>query len=62
MQALMCIDMQNDFCLEDAPLRVNGALDCLPYCQDAVAHAREFGVPVIWVVREHHRQGAPCTY
>lgn len=58
MQALLCIDMQNDFCLEDAPLRVNGAMDCLPYCQRAVAHARKQGLPLIWVVREHDAQGA----
>jgi hypothetical protein len=57
-RALLCIDMQNDFCLEDAPLRVNGAMECLPYCQQAVALARKHAVPLIWVLREHHPQGS----
>ena len=60
-QALLCIDMQNDFCLPDAPLRVNDAMKCLPFCQAAVACARERNVPVIWVIREHDGQGETET-
>ena len=58
-QALICIDMQNDFCLPGAPLQVAGAMACLPFCQTAVAAARRAGMPVFWVLREHDEQGAP---
>lgn len=57
-QALLCIDMQNDFCLEGAPLQVMGAMACLPHCQSAVAAARQAGIRVFWVIREHDDQGA----
>lgn len=55
--ALICIDMQNDFCLPTAPLCVKGAMDCLPNVEHAVAHARSNSIPVIWVIREHHPTG-----
>jgi nicotinamidase-related amidase len=57
MQALICVDMQNDFCLPGAPLYVACAGDCLPYCQAAIEAARSHGIPVIWVIREHDSQG-----
>lgn len=57
MEALLCIDMQNDFCVEGAPLQVAGALKCLPCCQTAVKLARDKGVPVIWIIREHSADG-----
>lgn len=56
-QALLCIDMQNDFCLPTSSLCVKGALGCLPKVQEAVQVAREHGIPVVWVVREHHQSG-----
>lgn len=59
--ALLVVDMQRDFCLDGAPLRVAGALQCLPSCEQAVRVARERGVPVIWVVREHDASGAPSA-
>lgn len=62
MQALICIDMQNDFCLEDAPLRVDMAMGCLPQCQQAIAHARACGMLVVWVIREHHPSGARIVF
>lgn len=56
-QALIVIDVQNDFCFPESPLGVKGALACLPNVHTAVDAARENGVPVIWVVREHHPSG-----
>ena len=55
--ALLCIDMQNDFCLPEATLCVKGAMGCLPHVIEAVDAARRNGVPVVWVVREHHYLG-----
>lgn len=55
--ALICIDMQNDFCLPTAPLCVQGAMDCLPQVESAIAHARYRSIPIIWVIREHHATG-----
>ena len=55
--ALLIVDMQNDFCLPNASLTVDGAMSCLPYVIQAVESARELKVPVIWVVREHDAQG-----
>jgi nicotinamidase-related amidase len=49
--------MQNDFCLPGAILHVKCAGDCLPYCQVAVQAARAHKVPVLWVIRQHDRQG-----
>ncbi len=56
---LLCIDMQNDFCLPEYPLCVAGALGCLPKVKEAVELARDKQFPVIWVIREHHASGAP---
>jgi nicotinamidase-related amidase len=56
-QALLVIDMQNDFCLPGAPLCVAGAMGCLPKVEEAVDHARRRDIPIIWVIREHHRTG-----
>ncbi len=55
--ALLVVDMQNDFCLPDAPLCVKGAMNCLPKVIQAVETARKSGSPVIWVVREHLPSG-----
>lgn len=56
-QALLVIDMQNDFCLPDAVLCVNGAMGCLPKVIEAVNAARACGIPVVWVIREHDPKG-----
>lgn len=56
-QALLVIDMQNDFVHPKGVLPVKGAMACLPRVQEAVAAARAYSVPVIWVVREHHASG-----
>ena len=61
-QALLVVDVQNDFCLPTSPLGVKGALACLSHVQAAVTAARAKDIPVIWVVREHHHTGkAPCN-
>lgn len=57
--ALLCIDMQNDFVLPDAVLCVKGGIACVPHVMKAVETARVYGVPVIWVIREHHASGKP---
>lgn len=49
--------MQNDFCLPDAVLCVNGAMGCLPKVIEAVNAARACGIPVVWVIREHDPKG-----
>jgi nicotinamidase-related amidase len=56
-QALLVIDMQNDFLLPDAPLCVANGMKCLPYVQQAVAAARRLGILVVWVIREHEPSG-----
>lgn len=56
-QALICIDMQNDFCLPNAVLCVKGAMGCLPKVVEAVGVARARGIPVVWVIREHDPEG-----
>ena len=56
--AVICIDMQNDFCLPDAALFVKESPSCIPKCQQLIEGAREHGVPVIWVIREHEPDGA----
>lgn len=55
--ALVCIDMQNDFCLPTGPLCVRGAMACLPRVEEAIDHARKHSIPIIWVIREHHPSG-----
>ncbi|GMN37188.1 hypothetical protein TIFTF001_006616 [Ficus carica] len=55
--ALLVIDMQKDFIDEDGLLRVNGGKAIVPNVIKAVQVARQRGIPVIWVVREHDPQG-----
>ncbi|OMO54040.1 Isochorismatase-like protein [Corchorus capsularis] len=51
--ALLVIDMQNDFILEDGLMRVNGGKAIVPNVIEAVEIARQRGILVVWVVREH---------
>ncbi|GAV64448.1 Isochorismatase domain-containing protein [Cephalotus follicularis] len=55
--ALLVIDMQNDFILDDGLLRVDGGKDIVPNVFKAVQVARQRGILVIWVVREHDPLG-----
>jgi nicotinamidase-related amidase len=56
-QALLVIDLQNDFCLPDAPLFVAGAPACIPHAVAAVEGFRATDLPVIWVMRRHRPDG-----
>lgn len=56
-KALLVIDMQNDFILPDGLMRVNGGQAIVPSVIKAVEAARQHGILVIWVVREHDPQG-----
>ncbi|XP_050232562.1 probable inactive nicotinamidase At3g16190 isoform X1 [Mercurialis annua] len=55
--ALLVIDMQNDFVLEDGLMRVNGGKAIIPNVIKTVEVARQRDILVIWVVREHDPQG-----
>ncbi|CAH9122804.1 unnamed protein product [Cuscuta epithymum] len=55
--ALLVIDMQNDFILPGGPMYVRGGEDIVPNVIKAVEAARNRGIPVIWVVREHDPWG-----
>ena len=52
--ALLIVDMQNDFVLEDAAARVAGALGSVPRVVELLAAARALGCMVVHVVREYH--------
>ncbi|XP_057968476.1 probable inactive nicotinamidase At3g16190 [Malania oleifera] len=55
--ALLVIDMQKDFILEDGLLRVDGGKAIVPSVIKAVEVARQRGILVVWVVREHDPLG-----
>ncbi|XP_019198672.1 PREDICTED: probable inactive nicotinamidase At3g16190 [Ipomoea nil] len=55
--ALLIIDMQNDFILPGGPMHVGGAQAIVPNVIKAVEVARNRGIPIIWVVREHDPSG-----
>ncbi|XP_060973309.1 probable inactive nicotinamidase At3g16190 isoform X1 [Cannabis sativa] len=55
--ALLVIDMQTDFIHEDGHVRVNGGKAIVPNVIAAVQVARQRGILVIWVVREHDPKG-----
>ena len=56
--ALLIIDMQKDFVLPGAPLRVEGALATVPAIRRLLERARVEGWPVFHVVREHRPDGS----
>ncbi|PSC67988.1 isochorismatase hydrolase family [Micractinium conductrix] len=56
-EALLVVDMQNDFCLPDSVLCVKDAVGCLPKVVEAVEAARASGVDVVWVIRHHDPAG-----
>ncbi|KAG2729031.1 hypothetical protein I3760_01G231600 [Carya illinoinensis] len=55
--ALLVIDMQKDFIHEDGLMLVNGGRAIVPNVTKAVQVARERGILVVWVVREHDPLG-----
>lgn len=55
--ALLVIDMQKDFIVEDSLIRVDGGQAIVPSVIEAVEVARHRGILVVWVVREHDSLG-----
>ncbi|KAK9666101.1 hypothetical protein RND81_14G160500 [Saponaria officinalis] len=55
--ALFVIDMQKDFVLPGSPLLVDGAAAIIPSVIQAVHVARQRGMLVVWIVREHDASG-----
>ncbi|RVW72834.1 putative inactive nicotinamidase [Vitis vinifera] len=55
--ALLVVDMQKDFLDEDRPISLEGGKAIIPSVIKAVEVARELGILVVWVVREHDPQG-----
>ncbi|KFK38973.1 hypothetical protein AALP_AA3G183500 [Arabis alpina] len=55
--ALLVIDMQKDFIEEASVRRVKGGKSIVPNVVGVVELARQRGIIVIWVVREHDPQG-----
>ncbi|KAK6912042.1 Isochorismatase-like [Dillenia turbinata] len=56
-KALLVIDMQKDFILEDGLMRVDGGEAIVPNVIEAVEVARRRGMLIVWVVREHDPLG-----
>ena len=56
--ALLIIDMQNDFVLEDSPYRVAGARAVVPKIQGVLAEFRRRSLPVFHIVRVHRADGS----
>ncbi|KAK9923401.1 hypothetical protein M0R45_031823 [Rubus argutus] len=55
--ALLVIDMQKDFIDVDGPMLVKGGKAIVPNVIEAVQIARQRGILVVWVVREHDPLG-----
>ncbi len=55
---LVIIDMQNDFVLPGAPMRVAGAYETIPKIREALEYFRSLEWPVFHVVREHREDGS----
>ncbi|KAJ0962587.1 hypothetical protein J5N97_027709 [Dioscorea zingiberensis] len=55
--AMLVIDMQNDFILPGGPMYVAGGQSIVPSVIRAVSLARDRGIFLIWVVREHDPWG-----
>jgi len=56
--ALLIIDMQNDFVLEGAPLRVAQARTVVPKILDLLTRFRTKKLPVFHVLRVHRKDGS----
>ncbi len=57
-QALLIIDMQNDFVLEGAPLSVAQGRTVIPKILEVLTQFRNEGRPVFHVLRIHRRDGS----
>lgn len=56
--ALLIIDMQNDFVLEGAPLRVAQARSVVPKIYEVLSEFRKKRQPVFHILRVHRRDGS----
>jgi nicotinamidase-related amidase len=56
--ALLIIDMQNDFVLDDAPLKVAGAHDVIPRILEVLSAFRDRRLPVFHILRIHRQDGS----
>jgi nicotinamidase-related amidase len=57
-EALLIIDMQNDFVREDSPLRVKDAEKIIPRVKRALEVFRQKHLPVFHVLRVHRKDGS----
>jgi nicotinamidase-related amidase len=57
-QALLIIDMQNDFVLDGRPLKVAGATAVIPKIQAVLLAFRQRSLPVFHVLRVHRSDGS----
>ncbi|WP_068776631.1 cysteine hydrolase family protein [Paenibacillus sp. FJAT-26967] len=55
---LLTIDTQNDFTLPDAPARIAGTAEVLPYMQQLLQAYREANLPIVHVIRLYQTDGA----
>ncbi|XP_057735329.1 probable inactive nicotinamidase At3g16190 isoform X2 [Arachis stenosperma] len=55
--ALLVIDMQRDFIENEGPMLVKGGKEIVPNVIKAVQVARQRGILIVWVVREHDPLG-----
>ncbi|KAJ7951743.1 Isochorismatase family protein [Quillaja saponaria] len=55
--ALLVIDMQNDFVEEGSPMLVKGGKAIIPNVIKVIEIARQRGILIVWVVREHDPLG-----
>ena len=63
--ALLVIDLERGFIDESSPLCIHGAAATLPACGQAIAYAREAGVPVFFIHRAYRANGSDveaCRY
>ena len=56
--ALLIVDMQNDFVLEGAPLRVAQARSVVPKIYEVLAEFRKKRLSVFHILRVHRRDGS----
>lgn len=57
-KALLVIDMQNDFVLESAPFRIQGAIGIIGNIKKAVEKFRQKKAPIFYVAKVHKADGS----
>ena len=56
--ALITIDVQNDFTLNNAPAKIEGSLEILPNIVKLLECYRQYKLPIIHVIRLYHADGS----